>query len=233
MRTTPVNYRPYVAVGMALMAMGGPLLGMGLVGLTGPTYVHLLEGITPPLLAFGLIIVGGAAVGLALLPSFFLGAVCGYLLPGAWPYIAAAPGLGWATVLGLGLGRLFTANFLEVLLKRKAAWWATYHRLVHTAGAFLPTTIALLRLSPHMPFALSNLVCARLPLAPTRIWLYSYVGLLPRTLLAAYIGSQLQNWRDLLDRERPPWELLLSFALLVLLVYSTRRVARQFGSERH
>ena len=230
MPTTPNRARPFAALSIAFIAMGGPLVGMTLVGLTAPAYIHFLENIAPPLLALGLVLGGGSAVGFALLPSFFLGAVCGYLLPGAWPYLAAVPGLAWATLVGLGLGRLFSTNFLEVLLQRKAVWWTTYQRLVHTAGSFLPTAVALLRLSPHMPFALTNLVCARLPLTSAKIWLFSYVGLLPRTLLAAYLGSQLQDWGTLLDRERPPWELLLSLVLLVLFVYFTRRAARRFES---
>ena len=221
---------PFAALSIAFVAVGGPLVGMTLVGLTAPAYIHLLENIAPPLLAFGLVLIGGSAVGLALLPSFFLGAICGYLLPGAWPYLAAVPGLAWATLLGLGLGRRFSTNFLEVLLRRKANWWTTYQRLVHTSGSFLPTAVVLLRLSPHMPFALTNLVCARLPMTPARIWLFSYLGLLPRTLLAAYVGNQLQDWRALLDLERPPWELLLSLLLLALFVYFTRKTARRFES---
>lgn len=226
--------RPLAALAIAAIAVGGPLVGMTLVGLSGPAYVHHLDDVAPSLLALGLILLGGTAVGLALLPSFFLGAVCGYLLSGAWPYLAACVGLAWATALGLSLGRLFSANFLEVLLHRKADWWATYQRLVRTAGGFLPTAVALLRLSPHMPFALTNLVCARLPMTSARTWFYSYVGLLPRTLLAAYVGSQLQDWRALLDRERPPWELLLSLVLLIVFVYLTRRAARRFEPlDRH
>ena len=69
------------------------MVGMILVGLTAPAYNHLLDNITPLLLTLGLVLVVGSAVGLALLPSFFLGAVCGYLLPGAWPYLATVPGL--------------------------------------------------------------------------------------------------------------------------------------------
>ena len=228
MPATPNTVRPYAALSIAFIAMGGPLVGMTLVGLTAPAYIHLLESISTPLLAMGLVLVGGSAVGLALLPSFLLGAACGYLLPGAWPYLAIVPALAWATRLGLGLGRLFSTNFLEVLLQLKPDWWAIYQRLVHTTGSFLPTAVALLRLSPHIPFALTNLVCAHLPLTPTRIWLFSYVGLLPRTLLAVYIGNQLQDWRALLDRERPPWELLLSLVLLALFVYFTRRAARRY-----
>jgi uncharacterized membrane protein YdjX (TVP38/TMEM64 family) len=230
MSATPNTARPFAALSIALIATVGPLVGMTLIGLTAPAYLDLLENVTPPLVALGLVLVGGCAVGLALLPSFFLGAVCGYLLPGIWPYCATVPGLAWATALGLGLGRLFSTNFLEVLLQRKPDWWAIYQRLTHTPGSFLPTAIALLRLSPHMPFALTNLVCAHLPLTPVRVWLFSYVGLLPRTLLTVYIGNQLQDWRSLLDRERPPWELLLSLALFALFVYFTRRTARRYES---
>ena len=134
------------------------------------------------------------------------------------------PGLGHS--FGTGFGRLFSTNFLEVLLQRKATWWTAYQRLVHTVGSFLPTAIALVRLAPHMPFALTNLACARLPLSPAKIWLSSYIGLLPRTLFAVYIGSQLQDWRALLERQRPPWELLLSLGLLALFIYLSRRAAR-------
>ena len=203
---------------------------MTLVSLAASTHRHLLEGVTPLVLAAGLIVLGGIAVGLALLPSFFLGALCGYLLPGLWPYLLSAFGLALATALGLALGRLFSTNFLEVLLQRKADWWETYNRLVHASGAFLPTAVALLRLSPHMPFALTNLVCARLPLNATKTWFYSYVGLLPRTLLAAYVGSHLHDWQALLNRERPPWELLLSLLLLIGFIYLARRTAHRYES---
>lgn len=218
--------RQLTALAIACLALGGPLAGMTLVSLAASAHIHLLAGVAPLLLTFALIGIGGTAVGLALLPSFFLGAVCGYLLGGVWPYIAAVCGLAWATALGLGLGRLFSTSFLEVLLQRKAAWWTAYQRLVHTAGTFLPTAIVLIRLAPHMPFALTNLACARLPLAAAKIWLSSYIGLLPRTLLAVYIGSQLQDWRALLERQRPPWELLLSLVLFVLFIYLGRRAAR-------
>ena len=218
--------RQLTALAIAFLALGGPPAGMALVSLAASAHIHLLSNVAPLLLALALISIGGTAVGLALLPSFFLGAVCGYLLPGPWPYLAAVCGLAWATALGLGLGRLFSTNFLEVLLQRKATWWTTYQRLVHTVGTFLPTAIALIRLAPHMPFALTNLACARLPLAPAKIWLSSYIGLLPRTLFAVYIGSQLQDWRALLERQLPPWELLLSLGLLALFIYLSHRAAR-------
>lgn len=226
---SPSNLRQFIALAIALLVLIGPLAGMTLVGLAAPAHIHLIDNILPVFLAPTLVIIGGTAVGLALLPSFFLGAICGYLLPSLWPYVAAGCGLAWATALGLGIGRIFSTNFLEVLLQRKTAWWTTYQRLVHTAGSFLPAAIALLRLAPHMPFALTNLACARLPLAPSKIWLSSFVGLLPRTFFAAHIGSQLQDWRALLEREHPPWELLLSLALLVLFAYFSRRAANRLA----
>lgn len=224
--------RQLMALAIAGLAVGGPLVGMALVSLKGASYIHLLTDHAPLLLSAALLGAGGAAVGLALLPSFFFGALCGYLLPSFWPYLAAGSGLAWATALGLSLGRLFSTSFLEVLLQRKPNWWATYQRLISTTGAFLPTAIALLRLAPHMPFALTNLVCARLPLAPTTIWLSSFIGLLPRTLFATYIGTQLQDWRALLDRQGPPWELLLSLGLFIALAYASRRATRQIKTQR-
>ena len=195
MPTPPSTLRQFTALAIALLVLIGPLAGMALVGLAAPAHIHLVENILPAFLTLAFVLIGGTAVGLALLPSFFLGAVCGYLLPGPWPYIAAACGLAWATALGLSLGRLFSTNFLEVLLQRKTTWWTTYQRLVDTA----------------------------------RIWLSSFIGLLPRTFFAAHIGSQLQDWQALLERERPPWELLLSLALLSLFVYLSRRAANRLA----
>ena len=194
--------RQLMALLIAGLALGGPLVGMMLVSLGGHSYMHLLPEYAPLPLSLAILSVGGTAVGLALLPSFFFGAVCGYVLPNFWPYLAASTGLAWATALGLGLGRLFSTSFLEVLLQRKADWWSVYQRLVHASGAFLPTSIALLRLAPHMPFALTNLACARLPLSPKTIWSASFVGLLPRTLFAVHIGSQLQDWRSFTQSPR-------------------------------
>ncbi len=225
----PSAIRQFAALTIASLALIGPLLGMIWASIAAPTYANALMSVPPALLTAGIICAGGTAVGLALLPSFFLGAACGYLLPGPWPYIAASGGLAWATALGLTIGRLFSTNFLEILLQRKTDWWITYQRLVQTVGAFLPTTIALLRLAPHMPFALTNLACARLPISSVATWLASVIGLMPRTLFAVYIGSQLQDWQTLFDRQRPPWELLLSIALFGFLIYFSRRAVQKIN----
>ena len=220
--------RSILAVIIALMAMGGPLIGMTVVSVTAPNYIQSVEDIGIPILSLLLIIAGGSVTGIALLPSFFLGAVCGYLLSGGWSYFTSACGLAWATAIGLYVGRFFNTNFLEVLLKQKKNWWATYRRIVNTSGLFLPTSLALLRLSPHMPFALTNLVCSRLPIPAVKIWLFSFLGLLPRTFLAVYVGGKLKDWRSLLNLERPPWELAFSAILFAILFYFIRRMLRRF-----
>ena len=64
----------------------------------------------------------------------------------------------------------------------------------------------------------------RVPLASVRP---TPLDAMPR--LAAHIGSQLQDWQALLERERPPWELLLSLALLALFAYLSRRAANRLA----
>ena len=228
MSITSKRVRSLVALSIACLAVVGPLAGMTFVGLTAPNYIHYLEKISIPLLSFWLVILGGSTTGLAFLPSFFLGAVCGYLLTGGWSYFSSAAGLAWATGIGLYLGRFFSTNFLEVVLQKKVEWWKTYQRVIKTSGSLLPISVALLRLSPHMPFALTNLVCAHLPMRPIKIWFFSYIGLLPRTLFATYFGSKLQDWGSLLDHERPPWELMVSLILLAILFYLIRRTVSRF-----
>ena len=82
-----------MALLIAGLALGGPLVGMMLVSLGGHSYMHLLPEYAPLPLSLAILSVGGTAVGLALLPSFFFGAVCGYVLPNFWPYLAASSGL--------------------------------------------------------------------------------------------------------------------------------------------
>jgi len=79
-----------------------------------------------------------------------------------------------------------------------------------------------------MPFALTNLVCAHLPIPAVKIWLFSYLGLLPRTFLAVYVGGELKDWRSLLNLEGSPWELAFSVALFAILLYFIRRALRRF-----
>ena len=60
-----------MALLIAGLALGGPLVGMMLVSLGGHSYMHLLPEYAPLPLSLAILSVGGTAVGLALLPSFF------------------------------------------------------------------------------------------------------------------------------------------------------------------
>ena len=222
-----------LAVVLALAAMGGPLFGMAIIGITAPAYMWYLNDLSNLTLAFLLVVVGGSATGLALSPSFFLGAVCGYLVTGSGAYLTSSLGLAWASGLGLYLGRLFDINFLEALLKQKKGWWDTYQRVANTSGPILPITIALLRLSPHMPFALTNLVCARLPIPLIKIWFFSFCGLLPRTFLAVYIGTTFKDWMSILNYERSPWELFFSSVFFAMIFYLIRHIVKRFESKKN
>ena len=62
MPATPKTAHPFAALSIAFVALGGRLLGMTMVGLTASSHSHLLENIAPPLLALGLVFVGGSAV---------------------------------------------------------------------------------------------------------------------------------------------------------------------------
>ena len=69
--------RQLTALVIAGFAVGGPLAGMALVGFSGASYIHVLTDRAPLLLSAALIGAGGAAVGFALLPSFFFCGICG------------------------------------------------------------------------------------------------------------------------------------------------------------
>ena len=64
--------RQLMALLIAGLALGGPLVGMMLVSLGGHSYMHLLPEYAPLQLSLAILSVGGTAVGLAYCPPFFL-----------------------------------------------------------------------------------------------------------------------------------------------------------------
>ena len=75
--------RQFTALVVAGLALGGPLVGMALVGFGRASYTPS-HGSHTPLAERSLIGAGGAAVGCSATVVFF-GGICGYLLPSVCP----------------------------------------------------------------------------------------------------------------------------------------------------
>jgi uncharacterized membrane protein YdjX (TVP38/TMEM64 family) len=74
-----------------------------------------------------------------------------------------------------------------------------------------------LRLIPHIPFFVVNLLMGLTPIRPRTFWWVSQIGMLPGTCVYVYAGSTIGNLEMLRDKGLSgivTWQLGLAFALL-------------------
>ena len=217
-RSTGIPFSDWVVAVLAIgFLLGGPGVGLSLMVWNHEVWQPLLASWTPQVTVLVLAMGGGIAVGVALLPSFFLGALCGYLLPAPLSYGSAVLGIICATWIGLTIGLILSKNFLERMLKLRPRWWEIRMSLGTIKSSTSGPMLASLRLAPQMPFALTNFLCAIWPGQIRTLFFWSVLGLLPRTLIAVWIGSAASKISELRADEMAIWQWVLSGFILVVL----------------
>lgn len=156
------------------------------------------------------------ACGFSLLPTNVIGILCGWAFGfplGIVLHMAAI--VGAALISSHILAPLTGNNFQEFLTHHEKA--KVLHKSLLQSN-FRRTTliITLLRLSPAMPFALTNLLmtAARVPLAS--FLLGTLVGMLPRSAAVVFFGSGL----SVLDLSEPfnVWTFVFGIAATILSI---------------
>jgi len=189
-----------------------PLVGSSLVAYEVLKYESELRQVSP---FFWILFYAAAALTMAfaLTPTTFVALLSGFMLgwvslpPLCLSYLAAA-WIGYQS-----LSRLDNGSLLQ-FLSQKPEVRAFMQRL--QAGSL--GVIVLARLSPVLPFALMNAVFAlvKIPLRP--FLRGSFIGMLPRTVLSVWAGTQVQQLRTLLDN--PNESLAWRIGLIVLTLVS-------------
>ncbi len=148
----------------------------------------------------------------ALTPTTFVALVSGYLLGWvALPFLCisylAAAWIGYQTVTRIDNGKL-----LDFLSQRKGVQAFVQKLQQGSLGV-----IVLSRLSPVLPFAVMNAVFSLVKI-PVRPFLWgSFGGMLPRTVLSVWVGTQAQQLQALLKNpnENLSWRVGLITLTLV------------------
>lgn len=181
---------------LLLLATGGPLLGLAVsiaaVGLWLPWFEEagFVEAVT--FTALGVVVAGGC-----LLPTHATSLLAGYLFGAAWGTVLGFLVVVVAAALGYALfSRLVGRRVLDAIASSDDA------RRVHAAllGRGFGRTVwlvALLRLSPLMPFAATNVLMAALGVRPAMFLCATALGIAPRAIGVALVGAQLSelDWR--------------------------------------
>ncbi|MFK7741181.1 MAG: TVP38/TMEM64 family protein [Planctomycetota bacterium] len=214
---------------LLLLACAGPLAGLFVVGATAPGWLPWFDGAArpgwqslPTVLGFWLL--GSALAAFCMLPTHATSLVAGYLFGTALGSL-----LGWlVVVLAAALGfavwhRLVGARVVDALARSPKA--IVVHRALLGRGFWRATwLIALLRLSPIMPFAATNVLMASLRVPLPTFLLATVVGVTPRSIAVAWIGAELSelDWQAGGNR----WMTVLAIVATVVVVVLVGRFAK-------
>ena len=142
--------------------------------------------------------------------AMFTGYVWGW--SGLFPLIIA---YAIASLLGYSMARKMKGDSLIELIriKFKAADFLDNVQAQSFAWVFLA------RLSPIFPFAITNALMAFLGVPIRQFFVGGTLGMLPRTLIALWTGTQAASWANLLNHpEMLRWQDVASLGMLFISV---------------
>lgn len=147
-------------------------------------------------------------VGLALLPTTFTALAAGFF----WGWIVFPDlliGYLLANVLGYSLGKALHADFKPFLYARNPHLQEEIEKRVDRPASL----VFFVRISPIVPFAISNFLFASLAIPLRKILLFGVPGMLPRTCLAFASGRVAQSFLGAQESLQQPahWALLALF----------------------
>lgn len=184
---------------------------------------------------------GGFALtaGLALLPTWVQAIVGGYAFGLPMGLAAALFGFGGGSLIGYEIARGASGDRVVKTIAAKPKWRAVHQAFVsgRMDGGFLKTLgiVILLRLPPHSPFAMMNLIlaAARVPRLP--YLLGTVIGMAPRTAMWVWIGTTVPVLSDK-GPGQPAWVfiggIVLAVGVVMLLGHmANKAIERATGGE--
>ena len=174
-----------VAVALLWVVIGPALGSLGIISylanqganLAFPNFLNII-------LVSGYILTGTLAMGLALLPTTLFAAVSGYLF-GWQVFPALVLAYLFASVLGYAWGSKLGAGSKDLILER----YPKARKVFEEKQGSMGSLIFFVRISPVIPFALSNLLFAMVQTGYRRLIIFGTLGMLPRTILAFTSGT--------------------------------------------
>lgn len=165
-------------------------------------------------------------MSLGMLPTTFVAVFTGFL--GGWkllPFMVLAYVL--ASFLGFQLGLRTDKTYWLNLLKRMKRGEELLKNSQQKSNLFVFSC----RLSPLLPFGISNVVFAILGIPLKRFLVWGTLGMLPRTILSIWLGVQAEDFTSALTegRELPVFQL----TTVALIFLSTLIIIRVFFKRNH
>lgn len=209
---------------LAILTLVLPIFGaVSLLALVSSLSPWLRENQT----AGAVLFVAGVSVfsGLAILPTNVLGMVSGWAFGFNFGLPLMITGICGAALISYLIGSRLAGDKIEQMLYSRPKAKAVYQALL--GKSFWRTTfiIILLRLSPAMPFAISNflMAAARVPLKS--FLLGTLVGMLPRTSAVVFVGAGLSKLD--FDESQESWLIIFGIISTIIVVVVISIISRQ------
>ncbi len=127
--------------------------------------------------------------GLGILPTYAATIVGGWVFGIELGFAACAAGYLGGSTIGFGISKLVCSDHVATWIDSRKRW-SIIRKTILEENAFKATgIIALIRLSPSGPFAVTNLVLAACGAGWTEFLIGSSVGIAPRTLFACFMAA--------------------------------------------
>ncbi|UCS95374.1 VTT domain-containing protein [Echinicola marina] len=171
------------------------------------------------------IIIGSIMMGIAFCPTTLLAIVSGFIWGwAAFPILVLAYSL--ASLLGYFIGLKLDHNSLNIILES----YPKAGQVVQEKRSKIGNLIFFVRISPVIPFALSNLLFALLKTGWKKLLFYGVLGMLPRTLMAFSIGVMAESFMEALSNRKGSLQIFLFLGLLFLSIWGIIRFFRNSSS---
>jgi uncharacterized membrane protein YdjX (TVP38/TMEM64 family) len=154
--------------------------------------------------------------GLAILPTYAQAALGGWAFGLAGGFPAAILGIVGGALIGRLIASRAASKGVMSMIEERPGWSAVRTALVERGWWRTLGLVTLLRLPPNSPFALTNLALGVTRVPVVTVLLATAVGLAPRTALAVYLASGVQ---ERFAAEKPPkMAMFIATALLTIIV---------------
>jgi uncharacterized membrane protein YdjX (TVP38/TMEM64 family) len=179
------------------------------------------------------IYVGGFAfaAGLALLPTYSLAVLGGWVFGVEHGFLGAIGGFTIGSAIGYVTGSLAGGARVERILSEQPKWKAVRDAILGEGKGVssLKTLgiVSLLRLPPNSPFALTNLVLSSLRVPFFIYIIATAIGMAPRTYLVALAASKVKAATELDGAGKGVMTIVISFALFFAIFMILNHMARR------
>ena len=157
-------------------------------------------------------------LGFALLPTTLTALATGYFF-GWIGFPSLVFGYLLANVIGYTLGKMLNADFLPLLYSQNPQFKNQLERRIQRPASL----IFFIRISPVVPFAISNFLFASLKIDLKKVLIYGIPGMLPRTLIAFGTGLLAGSFLDAKKAMNDPIQWMILGVLFFLSFWGLYR----------